>query len=361
MQTAPDDFLPAGGGADPGAAPGGPPQGADPTVSGEAQAAADPGGDFMAGGGADPTASPGTEYSDEEVAAADHSGAVTAGPSGQHQTSGVMESADETEVSQQEQHAYDDFVTRALLFINDPRKPAGKDGKPNEDGKAPRDVIIDHLNVTGMKADQAVGRTTAQVAWLLFTNAKHQGVDYPPDVLYHGADEIMSHVYEIGVRSGAIKNPPPADSPQEQKLLGMAKLYACQYFGNNVIDSGLNNQDEARQFYMQQLQREADSGALEHWNPSDQISPNQLSDFLSRAAQGKAALASGRYKPPSSISDFQSRGHPRLVPQGGAPGGAPQQQAPPPDQGGDPNADPNAPPPDDGSGGDPNAAPPGGM
>lgn len=320
MQTTPE-FMPSDGGGDPNADPGM----AAPGAGGSDQ-------QFMDAGA---TEAPIVDHPDEVVGAAQHD-SFMGGVDSQHPVSGQMLTEDDTQVSPQEQHAYDDFVTRALLFISDPRKPAGKNGKPNEEGKAPRDTIIDHLNVKGMPTDVAVGRTTAQVAWLLFSNAKHQGVDYPPDVLYHGADEIMSHVYEIGVKSGAIKNPPAPDSPEEQKLLGMAKLYACQFFGNNVIDSGLNNQDEARAYYHEQMKREADSGALDNWHPGDQMNPTQLTSFLDRAATGKASLASMRAQPPSSISDFQGRGTPSLIPPGGAQqqqASAPdQQQAPPPDQ-----------------------------
>jgi hypothetical protein len=302
-------------------------------MQGGADLGADPNADPAAMGGDDTDvgADPNVDGLDNEPGGDDqvapHS-AFMGGEDSQHPASDQMLTQDDTYVSPEEQQAYDDFVTRALLFMNDPRIPAGKNGKPDNTRKAPRDVIIDHLNIKGMPADVAVGRTTAQICWLIFSNALHNGVHYPPDVLYHGSDEVMSHVYEIGVQSGAIKNPPPPDSPEEQHLLGMAKMYATEFFGDNVINAGLDNQDEARQFYLQQIKREADSGAMENWNPGDQMSPAQLNDFLARSSQGKASLASMRAKPPSSISDYQSRGSPSLsaaIQQ--------QQQAPPPDQG----------------------------
>lgn len=276
----------------------------------------DMGGGDMGGGdaGAPPTLNdPNDQGGDFDPNSMPGHSSFMGGVDSQHPGSDQMLAEDDTAVSPEEQQAYDDFVTRGLMFLNDTRKPLGKNGKPNENAKSPADTIISHLNVRGFGADQAVGRTTAQICWLIFSNAQHQGVKYPPDVVYHGADEIMSHVYEIGVQSGAIKNPPPPDSPQEQHLLGMAKMYACQYFGNNVIDSGLNNQDEAKQFYQQQMQREADSGSLDHWDPRQDMSPGQLSDFLARASSGKAALADMRKGPPQSISDYQQRGAPSLL------------------------------------------------
>jgi hypothetical protein len=338
MQIMPDQqqrgFMDDGadpGAADPGtqaAAPSADPSdpSADPTQGGFMQDGNDPAGD------------------DANLAGVQH-GASMGGADSQHPGSDAMLSQDDTQVSPDEQRAYDDFVTRALLFISDTRKPLGKNRQPNTSAKAPADIIIDHLNVKGLPADQAVGRTTAQVCWLIFTNAKHQNVDYPPDVLYHGADEVMSHIYEIGVRSGAIKNPPPPNSPQEQKLLGMAKMYACQYFGNNVIDSGMNDQDAARAFYQQQIKREADTGGLDNWSPHQVMSPTQLTNYMARAAQGKGSLASMRKGAPSTIQDFKSQGHPSIVPPGGAP--QPPQAAPADDGSGQDDGSG-----DDGSGGD---------
>lgn len=327
MQTTPDqgfmDADPGMAAADPGQGASGPPV-ADPGT----------GGGFMDSMEASP------DNTDEGAPDVDLSqvqhGASMGGNDSQFPSSDTMLTQDETQVAPEEQKAYDDFVSRSLLFISDTRKPLGKNKQPDQNQKSPADVIIDHLNIKGMPADQAIGRTTAQVCWLIYTNAMHQNVTYPPDVVYHGADEVMSHVYEIGVRSGAIKNPPPPDSPEEQKLLGMAKMYATQFFGNNVLDAGLNDQKGAQQFYMEQMKREADTGAYENWSPSDTMSPDQLSGFMSRAAQGKGALASMRKGAPSSISDFQGRGTPSLVPRGGAPQAPPPDQgAPPPDQGGD--------------------------
>lgn len=311
---------------------------ADPSAAGDPSQGAPPPtqGGFMDGADDDAGAPLNTDTGgDVDLSQVQH-GASMGGNDSQFPGSDTMLTQDETAVSPDEQKAYDDFVSRALLFMNDTRKPLGKDRKPDQNQKSPADVIIDHLNIKGMPADQAVGRTTAQICWLIYTNAMHQKLTYPPDVVYHGADEVMSHVYEIGVRSGAIKNPPPPDSPQEQKLLGMAKMYATQFFGNNVIDAGLNDQKGAQDFYMQQMKREADTGSYEKWSPSDTMSPDQLSGFMARAASGKGALATMRAKPPSTIRDFQGRGTPSLVP----PGGSPQPQAAAPDQGG-------APPPDD--------------
>lgn len=236
---------------------------------------------------------------------------------------------DDSQVTPEEQKQYDDFVTRAKLFINDPREPLNSKGAKQPNGKAPRDVIIDHLNsIDGASAAQAVGRTAAQVVTLITNNATQQGHPYDPDVVLHGSDEIISDLYQIGVAAGVIKNPPPADSDQEAHLLSLAKMYGAQFFGQNMIDSGQNTpalRQQAHQYVMDQMQREAQSGALEKWSPAYQLTPDKLTSFIHRAAIGQAAVQ--KPGPPTTIDDFAARGHPQLVP----PGGAPQPPAPAPD------------------------------
>lgn len=313
-QTSPDEFLPPGGGA---------PTDADAATEGTP---------------ADDLSTP-EDAVEQPVAASDAptdfnpasaDGATMAGASAEHPVTGTLATTDASQVSPDEQRMYDDFVTRCMLFMNDPRKPIGKTGKPNEEAKSPRDVIIDHLNIAGMKSYDAVGRTAAQICWLIYTNGLRNNVRYPPDVVFHAADEVLWAVYTLGVQAGVIKNPPAPDSKEESELVGRAKFSAAQYFGQNTIDAGLNDQQANREYYMQQMKREADSGQYEQWDPRQQFSPQQLTDFLARASSGKAALAAQTQRAPTSISDFQKAGAPSFVKPGGAGGAGGAGQAAPP-------------------------------
>lgn len=257
------------------------------------------------------------------------SGAVAGGIMSQNPVSQTPINQDDTQVSPQEQKEYDDFVTRALLFMNDPRQPVGKGGKPQSNVKAPRDVIIDHLNaVGGDAAEKAVGRTAAQVITLLTNNAKHQGYPYSPDVIFHGADEIITALYKIGTASGVIKQAPPEGSQEEDHLLGAAKLYAAQFFGQNMIDTGQCTpelQNQSKQYMLEQIQREGESGGLHNWTPAQKLSPQQLTTLFHKAADGSLASRPNT-APPTTIADYASRGHPRLVPQANEQGLPPSEQ-----------------------------------
>ncbi len=268
------------------------------------------------------------------------SSATTGGVMAQNPGSQTPQNQDDSQVTPEEQRQYDDFVTRAKLFISDPRVPLNSKGHPQPNGKAPRDVIIDHLNaVGGQAAAMAVGRTAAQVVTLITNNAQHQGFPYPPDVIFHGSDEIISDLYQIGVAAGVIKNPPPENSDAEAHLLGMAKMYGAQFYGKNLIDSGQDTpelQQQAHQYITQQMQREADSGALDKWDPGYQMTPQRLTTVVQNIAQGNARQLPQR--PPQTIAQHADAGHPQMVPPSSAPGGAP---APDQGDGGDQSGDPS--------------------
>lgn len=255
--------------------------------------------------------------------------ATMVGRGGENPMSGDVpaQQASSQQVTPEEQKQYDDFVSRCLLFLNDPRLPMAN-GKPVPNRQAPRDAIISLMNADKNDAADAVGRATALVCRLIYSNAKQKGVDYSPDVIYHGADEVMSQLYQIATAARIIKNPPPDGSPQEQSLLGKAKLDATKYFGQWMIDTGQDDdqtKQQAQQYYLGQIQREGQSGELDRWNPAEQFTPGQLNDFLAKAASGQGALNDGTRTVPRTPDDFKALGMPSMMDAGMGQQGGPQQ------------------------------------
>jgi hypothetical protein len=102
-----------------------------------------------------------------------------------------------------------------------------------------------------------------------------------------------------------------------------------KYFGQNMIDSGQANSQEAQQYYLEQIKREGDSGALDNWDPSQQFTAEQLQAYLRKSAEGDLQVP--KRPVASSTADFAGMGHPQLVPPDGAapPAGAEPAPAPP--------------------------------
>jgi len=217
----------------------------------------------------------------QPVATEDWLNATTAGPKAVQPVTGNLGPVDETAVSPEEQEQYEDFVSRALHFINDTRTPAGGKGI-----KAPADAILERMNQRDLTVPEAIGGTCADVAFMIHNNAKRQGVEYEADVLWHGADEIMSQLLDLGRAAGIFPKLPPENSEDEAKLLGAAKAEAAKAFGEKLIATGQNPQAEAQSYMQEQMQREADTGELDEWDPLSEVSPDALTKAIQRAKGG---------------------------------------------------------------------------
>ncbi len=217
----------------------------------------------------------------QPVATEDWLSATTAGPKAVQPVSGAIGPVDETAVSPEEQEQYEDFVSRAIHFVNDTRVP-------QKGARSPADAVLERMNQRGLTVPEALGGTTADVVFMIHNNAKRQGVEYEADVLWHGADEIMSQLLDLGRASGVFPKLPPENSEEEQKLLGAAKAEAAKAFGEKLIATGQAPQAEAQAFMQEQMQREADSGELDDWDPLSSVSPDALTQALKRAQGGGA-------------------------------------------------------------------------
>jgi len=173
-------------------------------------------------------------------------------------------------VTEDEQAQYEDFVARAILMISDTRKP-------EEGALSPSEATMKIMNNRKLTVPQAIGLAAARVTLLIHNNAKRQEVTYSPDVLFHGADELIPALYVMGNVAGIfdgvqpIKVPEGGDfegyefSEQEMKLLEEAKLHAVHEFGLMLEQTGQISEEqmeEAQQFWKSQIEREMNAGEV---------------------------------------------------------------------------------------------------
>lgn len=201
---------------------------------------------------------------------------------------------EEAEPTPEEQAQYDDLVTRALMFISDTRHPADKKSVPEEKKKeakkslkAPRDAVIDAMNVKNLPVEEAIGYTASNVLWNITNNAKRQGTNYEGPVVMAAGEEVIGALYELGKAAKIWDGLPKSDSQEEQQLLGKAYMEGARYFGMRMKDTGQleEHQGEALQEMKQQIDREAQEGGLDNIDPAQEMGP-ELVDLVQRAASG---------------------------------------------------------------------------
>jgi hypothetical protein len=173
--------------------------------------------------------------------------------------------------SQTEQAQYMQLVSRFILMTHDMRKPQGGNGM------SPVETTLAQLNNPKVPISRAIGMTVANVIFYLERMAKAHGVDYGPDVLFHGADECVVAMYLMGSAAKIFKGTPPfkglppdgqpyAFDPGEQNLIARAKMVAVQEFGKLMQHAGLiTNQDRsnATDFWKQQITHENATGKVD--------------------------------------------------------------------------------------------------
>lgn len=218
------------------------------------------------------------------------------------------------EVTGDEQAQYDDFVRRAIAMISDSRQP--EDGSPS-----PSDAVINVMSNSSMSIPQALAEGTVSTVMILHDAAKRAGKEYSPDVIFHGADEVIAGLYMLGSAAGVFSgsseysrgsaaqmqqeaqmpapgamptgieqpqqkmpmgNVPPnggmeppngAEMPsdgdftdEEYAIMAEAKMLATEMFGRRLLESGQITEDvqrEAQSFWDSQIQKEVETGQAE--------------------------------------------------------------------------------------------------
>lgn len=182
------------------------------------------------------------------------------------------------EVTAEEQAQYDDFVDRAILLISDPRRP--EDGSPS-----PSEATLKMMNNPSLSVGQALGLATAETVALIHNAAKRQGMEYSADVLFHGADELISALYVLGTEARIFPNAPKPTlggegetdddgesitgaynfSDEAMEIMAEAKFEAARVFGEKMMETGQISEEmnaEAQQFWKAQIEREMNSGEV---------------------------------------------------------------------------------------------------
>lgn len=170
-----------------------------------------------------------------------------------------------------EQQQYDDFVQRAILLISDVRQP--EDGQPS-----PSDSTLKIMNNAKFTVPQAIGEAAANTTMMLHNLAKRAGVEYSPDVLFHGADELIAALYILGNAARIFDGVPPLKPIEEGEeageydfdekelaILEQAKMHAVERFGQMLVETGQideKQRKEASDFWKTQIEREIDSGEV---------------------------------------------------------------------------------------------------
>lgn len=192
----------------------------------------------------------------------------------------------EQPVSPDEQAELDQFISRFTLILSDTGK--GGQGAPNT--PSPHEAIIADLNNAKVPLAEAIGRTTANIAFMIVQQAQVSKVTYSPEVLFHACFECCALVYITGNAAGIFKGVPKfrgltADGEYdfnefEFKLLTSAQMQAVRAFGNMELKAGMISRDVRQQnmdFWQQQVRREMASGTVNQ-DVLDKLSASGLFD-----------------------------------------------------------------------------------
>lgn len=167
-------------------------------------------------------------------------------------------------VTPEEQAQYEDFVTRAISYISDKRKPGGKKASPLE-------ATLNFMRSPKRDVALAVGEAAAHVTQIIANAAQSAKQAYPPDVLFHGGTELVEALYLLGSSHGVFQGVPEIDPegawpPEADELLDKAFAVGVQKYGEYLEKSGQLTpelQEQAQKYWKDQIAYEVSSGKVD--------------------------------------------------------------------------------------------------
>lgn len=186
-----------------------------------------------------------------------------AGTQAQHNaTASAINPLSEVNATDDEQAQYNQFVSRFMMALADPKSKMG-------------DATLKLMNDVHMTIPEAVGRATANLAFIIVKGAAAHKIQYETDVLFHAAFECVCVVYVFGLAAGIWKDVPPFKglnpdgtypfTHPELKILTSAQMQAVRFFGDMEVKNGMLSPQVRKanmQFWQQQIHREVQSGAV---------------------------------------------------------------------------------------------------
>jgi len=163
-------------------------------------------------------------------------------------------------VSPEEQKEYDELFPRVMAMIHDTRG-GGKAGK-----KSMADSIIKAISSPGLPAYEAIGKAAGNIMRLTHENAKRQKVEFSGDVLREVGMDVIVELIDIARELNAVEGIPDDESPQMKDFANQCALEATKLYGEYLLSTGQADVEGEKKDYLEQMEREATSGALDDWN-----------------------------------------------------------------------------------------------
>lgn len=244
----------------------------------------------------------------------------------QEQHNDALSSVDPTALTnadENEQAQYNQFVSRFMLALADPKSKMG-------------DATLKMMNNMHLTVPQAVGQATANIAYIIVKGASAHKIQYAPDVLFHAAFECVCVVYVFGLAAGIWNNVPPFKGLQsdgtypfdhnELKILCSAQMQAVRFFGDMELKNGMiSNQirQANMQFWQQQIEREVRTGAV-----NEDVLKKLASAGVFKGAQNKAQQLQAQPQQPQQQQQQSQTPQPQQLATAPNPGTQAQQPMP---------------------------------